>query len=526
MTESNRRDERPNIIYILGDDHRAEQMGCMGHPVINTPHLDTLAREGVLFRNSFCTSPLCTPSRACHYLGQWERKHGINFNSETSLAPEAWEMSFPMLLKQQGYYTGWVGKNHIPAGKGGYYSDYFKNSFDYWYGNYGHSGFYPKEQAAWDGGYLYRNAGSDTQVEIFEEGVRNFLNPDKQFIDSCAEPLGPRDEDKPFCLCVTFNLPHANSTGFMQLRPSDDEIYKSLYRDRFADIPLPKTYIPYKEITEPKIPTHVYNGVYLPSYDYVREPQFLRERRVREYQTITGVDRFIGNLRSLLDTMGLADNTIIIFSTDHGIHHGEHGLGGKALLYEEDLRIPLIIYDPRLPQEVRGKTREEMVLVPDLAPTVMELTDADIPASMQGQSLVPLLRNETVEWREEFFAEQLMDIQNYPRSECVRTDEWKYIRYFKRTENPEERGPFRGTLDDYNKGLLSTLTGEEPIYEELYNLREDPYEEENRALDPLSSEILDDFRGKIVDMGWSVREDKQPPLTLPWIKYSEIRKKA
>jgi arylsulfatase A-like enzyme len=140
----------PNVIYILGDDHRAEQLGSRGHPLLQTPNLDKLSRQDVQFTNAFCTSPACTPSRTCHYTGQWERKHGINFNSGSSLSPEAWARSFPMRLKEAGYYLGWVGKNHVPAvgGKCGYDSGYFETVFDYWYGNHGHSGFYPKEQCS------------------------------------------------------------------------------------------------------------------------------------------------------------------------------------------------------------------------------------------------------------------------------------------------------------------------------------------------------------------------------------------
>ena len=143
---SHQNPQSPNIIYILGDDQRADMLGCAGHPVLTTPHLDQLAKDGTRFTKAHCTSPLCTPSRACHYLGQWERQHGINFNSGTAVSPEAWQQSFPMLLKQAGYFTGWVGKNHVPVGEGGYASGVMEDVFDYWYGNHGHTGFYPKDR--------------------------------------------------------------------------------------------------------------------------------------------------------------------------------------------------------------------------------------------------------------------------------------------------------------------------------------------------------------------------------------------
>lgn len=505
-------DGRPNIIYILGDDQRAEYLGCMGHPMIETPNIDAMAEKGVLFKNAFCTSPLCTPSRCCHYLGQWERKHGVNFNSGSAISEEAWENSFPALLRKAGYFTGWVGKNHVPVGAGGYKSGCMESGFDYWYGNHHHTGFYPKEGP---GREIYSNSRWHTQVEVFEEGVMNFLEPQKEFIESCSSPLPYRPTDKPFCLCVTFNLPHDRSTGYMQLRPEDDELYKSKYRDRINEFPLPRTYKAIGEITEPKLPAHVYNGIYLDCYDYVKRPAYLRERMVRICQTITGVDRFIGHLRSKLEEMNLADNTILLFSTDHGIHHGEHGLGGKSLLYEEDLRIPLLLYDPRLPDSLQGKAREELVVVPDLAPTVLELCGVNPPDTVQGSSLIPLIRGRQPEWREDFFAEVLFDGQNYPRSECVRSCGWKYIRYFKRSEDSRQKGWYRGTLDNYDDCLVSSVfDGEQPIYEELYNLKEDPYEEKNLAFLPEHTGQLGAMRARVVELGRRLKGDREKPLTV------------
>ena len=504
---------KPNIIYILGDDHRADFLGKAGHPILKTPNLDKMADDGVYFSNAFCTSPACTPSRCCHYLGQWERTHGVNFNSNSSISANAWENSFPMLLKKAGYFTGWVGKNHVPAGEGGYQSGYFENEvFDYWYGNHGHSGFYPKEFSSAKETKIYDNARLDTQVEIFEEGVMNFLDPQNDFIESCAGKLPRRPEDKPFCLCLTFNLPHSYGTGTMQMRPEDDELYKSAYRDRINDFGMPETYQDYM-IRTARLPKEVYDGQYIPSYDYVKTTIKLREQMVRYSQAITGMDRMIGNLRKKLECLGLADNTVIIFSTDHGLHFGEHGLGGKCFLYEEDIRIPLIIYDPRIGA---AGDRDEFALAPDLAPTVLELAGVDVPDTVQGTSLVPLLEDRKGAWREEFFTEQLMDIQNYPRSESIRTKDWKYIRYFKRKEDPAQINlPFRGTLDNYIECLSSQLQGESPVYEELFDLLNDPQEMHNLAGDEKNRDIIDELRLKTTQYGLIVLPENGIPDTLP-----------
>ncbi len=490
--------KQPNIIYILGDDHRQDFLSMEQHPFLQTPNLAQLAADGIYFENSFCTSPVCTPSRACHYTGCWERAHGINFNSKSAMSRSAWENTFPVILRNHGYQTAWVGKNHVPVGEKSYKTGAMEQTFDYWYGNHGHSKFYPKETAG--SGGIYDNAAADTQIEIFEEGAMNFLDPQPEFIESCTSPLIYRDPAKPFCMCITFNLPHDCSTETMEQRPSDDEIYKNLYRDHKDDIQPPKTYIAAADITTPRLPKAVYSGEYIKSYDYVRTLPALQERIVRICQTVTGMDRMIGHLRETLEALGIAENTIIIFSTDHGIHHGEHGLGGKCFLYQEDLRIPLVIYDPRKPG--KGKRLRQMVAVPDLAPTVLALAGIDAPDCMQGDSLLPLLRGEDVPWRTELFAEQLMDTQNYPKSEAVCTPEWKYIRYFARTDDPRLASyRIKSSVDDYYAFLESSPAGGQTVvYEELYHLAQDPYEEENLASVPERAETLAYFRGRVQQM--------------------------
>jgi len=508
--------QKPNLIYILGDDHRHEYLGCAGHPVLQTPHLDRLARDGVRFTHAFCTSPACTPSRASHYTGQWERRHGINFNSGSSLAPRVWEESFPMRLKQAGYFTGWIGKNHVPVGgQRGYDSGYLEQAFDYWYGNHGHSGFYPKEIEGV--GEIYRNAESDTQAEVFTEGALDFLKPNLRFRERAKSPFPERPSDQPFCLCVTFNLPHDCGIDTMQDRTGDDELYKSAYRDQGHLLQPPATYRPYAEAREnPRLPRDVYSGDYIASYDYTKTPETLRERQIRICQTVTGMDRFVGRLCDELEAQGLAENTIIVFSTDHGIQQGEHGIGGKCFLYEESIRIPLIIYDPRVTTSSARCVRDEFVVVPDLAPTILDLCGLEPSGSMQGRSLRPLLENEETNWREEVFTEQLMDIQNYPRSESVRTRDWKYIRYFARTEDPAQAdSTFRGTLDDYNECLSSTLDGEPPVYEELFDLQNDPGECYNLAGDRVHSNQLDLLRRRLLKLAKEAKGADGTPPTIP-----------
>jgi len=457
---------RPNILVILSDDQRADHLGVNGHPVLRTPNLDNLADEGMNFRNAFATSTACTPNRTCILTGQYERKHGVNFNSGSSLKEEAWERSYPMLLKEAGYYVGYVGKNHTPVGKSdlgvGYPSGVMESSFNYWYGNHNHSTFYPKNKYP-----IYRNARANSQVEIFTEGTLNFLSEQNGFAGA-SEFLKSRPLDKPFCLLVNLNVPHNKGTGTMRMLPNDPELYKSAYRDQIEDLPIPATYLAEYEIKRSKLPKHVYNGQYIDSYNYVKNRADLRERMVRVCQTVEGVDGMVGSLLAKLKQDGVADNTVTFFTSDHGIQHGEHGLGGKVLLYEESLCVPMIVHDPRIPKKSRGGESEELVLSIDLAPTILEIAELPVDNEMQGMSLIPLMHEKSIDWRSDFFAENLFTGQNYPRIEAVRERELKYIRYF----SESHRIPYR-------KSLLASIEGEFPIFEELYDLSKDPHEKKN-----------------------------------------------
>ena len=494
---------RPNVLVILSDDQRADHLGVNGHPVLRTPNLDHLAEEGMNFRNAFASSTACTPNRTCILTGQYERKHGVNFNSGSSLREEAWERTYPMLLKKAGYYVGYVGKNHTPIGKSdlgvGYPSGVMEGSFHYWYGNHNHSTFYPKNNFP-----IYRNARASTQVEIFTEGALNFLSEQTGFAGA-SEFLKSRPLDQPFCLLVNLNVPHNKGTGTMRMLAKDPELYKSAYLDQLEDLPIPATYLEEDEINRPKLPKHVYNGKYIDSYNYVKNRADLMERMVRVCQTLEGVDRMVGALLAKLKQDGVADNTVTFFTSDHGIQHGEHGLGGKVLLYEESLRVPMIVHDPRIPKERRVGESEELVLSLDLAPTILELAELPVDDEMQGMSLIPLMHKKTVDWRNDFFAENLFTGQNYPRIEAVREQEFKYIRYFSKTP----RIPYR-------KLLIASIEGESPIFEELYDLSKDPQERQNLVGEKDYRMDLVRLRKRCQQLVIQAKGSKRYPLTIPY----------
>jgi arylsulfatase A-like enzyme len=476
---------RPNIVFILTDDQRWDSLSLTGNTVVKTPNIDRLAAEGSYFPNGTITSAICTPSRVCYFLGQFERRHGVNFNSGTAISPAAWAKSYPVLLRDAGYYTGYVGKNHSPVGTHGYGSDLIQKSFDFWYAAHGHLGFYPKRRHP-----VFKDAKAETQVEILEEGALRFL--------------AGRPGDKPFCLTVAFNLPHNGGTGSMEQLPTDPELYRTTYRDQLLTHPIPPTYLAKAAIRAPKLPPDVLVTQHRQkSYDYVDTEAALRERQIREYQSITGIDRFVGAVRHRLREIGAADNTIIFFASDHGITHGEFGLGGKALNYDTCLRVPMLVLDPRVAGKAKGQRSAALVQSVDFAPTMLDYAGIQIPATMQGKSFRAAVDGREFTGRRYAFAENLWStFFGNPRIESARSAEWKYIRYFAtdRTLFGASGGEAEGgAISDpiaaaYEKWRSASIRGEKPIYEELYRLSEDPHETKNLARDPAHATTLAELR--------------------------------
>lgn len=405
--------ERPNVIVLVTDDQRFDTLGCMGNKIIQTPHLDALARQGVVFDNAFVTTSICAISRASIFSGQYARRHGI-VNFATMFAPEAWANTYPMLLKRAGYRTGFIGK----FGVGG---DLPAKDFDYWAGFPGQGRFYAK---------------ADT-------GFRQHLN--RTMSAQALEFLGGCRADQPFCLSLSFKAAHAQ----------DGEEWEYPYELKYKDL--------YADVTIPPPPTAT-------AEHFARLPKFLQEseghrrwqprfstpekyqRHVKDYyRLLTGMDAVVGDIVADLGRRGLADNTVILFTSDNGYYLGDYGLADKWFMHEPSIRVPLLIYDPRLPADQRGRRISEMALNIDVAPTVLELAGIDPPAAMQGRSLVALIGHQTVDWRTDFFYEHSFVHKLIPQSEGVRTERWKYVRY----------------------------VGQEPVVEELYDLKSDPLEEHN-----------------------------------------------
>jgi len=405
--------DRPNIVFLLTDDQRWDAMGCAGNPIIQTPNMDKLAGSGVRFDNAFVTTSICMASRASIFTGQYERRHGCTFG-RPPLSDEVMSQTYPALLRKAGYRTGFVGKFGVSVPKA-------RRWFDVWHG-FGGQGKYENKDKQGNPKHLTRIMG--------DQAVG--------FIRGCKP-------DQPFCLSVSFKAPHCQDGDPRQF--IYDPVYKNLYGD--TTIPVPKT---------------------AAACYFDRLPKFLKESEGRKrwkirfatpemhqesvksyYRLVTGVDAAIGRIRDELERRSLDRSTIMVFIADNGFYLGERGLAGKWYAHEESIRVPLIVYDPRRSTSERGRTMKEMALNIDVAPTLLEMAGLPVPKTMQGRSLVGLMAGTCKTWRKDFFYEHLFERHNIPKSEGVRTERWKYIRYFE----------------------------QQPMYEELYDLVKDPFEEDN-----------------------------------------------
>ena len=482
----------PNFIFVLTDDQSYGMMGCTGNDIVQTPHLDQLAKDGILFDHAYVTSAICTPSRVSILLSQYERKHGVNFNSGTSIAPEAWETSYPVIMRKAGYYTGWIGKNHAPVGEGGYESGIMEKSFDYWYGGHGHLSFYPKERHK-----IFEDATANTQLEVLQEGINDFLDDSNESrMENAIRFLDQRPKDQPFLLSICLNLPHGAGTSTMKMRADDDPIYKKLYRDQ--KIPMPQQYIAKADIQSPKLPPDLLKVEdRQKGYDYVDRPETNKERYIRQFQAMTGIDRMIGKIRSKLNELKLAKNTILIFTSDHGLFMGEFGLGGKALCYEKTTHVPLIIYNPHIPKDKTSNINSALVQSIDIAPSILSMSGVAIPQSYQGKDLSSLLTQKQSAVRDYIYTENLWSNHfGNPRCEAVQDENWKYIRYYRNNNlsatkkielatkmgiNPNKMlyAVHDPEIPAYRRYIEAPLNGEIPVYEELFHLKVDPRETTN-----------------------------------------------
>lgn len=421
---------RPNLVFLLGDDHRWDALGCMGNRIIQTPQIDGLATAGTRFHNMFVTTAICVTSRASIFTGLHCHSHHI-LSFKDVFPPALFARSYPALLKQAGYRNGFVGKWGIDGGK------MPDQAFDYFRGFQGQGDYFPEP------GHKGRHLTDTMGDQIVE------------FIDSCTP-------GQPFHLSVSFKAPHVQDQDPLQFLP--DPRYHALYRD--VDIPLPETAAP-QYISQ--LPLSVQASEARRRWAVRFATPELYQRSVKNYyRLITGIDDQVGRLREALERRGVSENTVIVYAGDNGFYLGEHGLAGKWFMHEESIRVPLVIYDPRAPKAQRGQELHPMALNIDIAPTLLEYAGVRVPSSMQGRALQPLLAGQRKPWRSDWFFAHLFEHEWIPKTEGVRTREWKYTEYL----------------------------GENPAFEELFHLKTDRDETHNLAKDPRHSSRLMALRNR------------------------------
>ena len=393
---------RPNIVFILTDDQAWNVLGKDGrYSFMKTPNIDRIAREGIVFENAFATTSLCSPSRASLMTGCYAHKHGVYINSYNDPGPEV--PFLPKILQEAGYETAFIGKWHMKNGAGP------RKGFDYW--------------LSFDGQGQYINPPlNENGREFTETGYMTDILTDY------AVRWLQKSKEKPFCLFLWHKAVHAPFTP----APRDSAAfpdalipeYENWYDD-MADKPAWMRrgwlygvhYEPWKASEGKPVPDKIDPHPWDP-----RNPRWLNYLRA-----MLAVDRSVGEIRNCLEKMKKMDNTVFVFGSDNGFFLGSHQRSDKRLMYEESLRVPLMIRYPKLIKQ--GSKNSEMVLNIDVPPTLADLAGARIPEEMQGASLVPLLKEEGTGWRKSIMYEYFQEAYapGFVTVVGVRNNRYKYI---------------------------------------------------------------------------------------------------
>jgi len=428
-------DQPPNIVFFFTDDQTTSTIGCYGNAVVQTPNIDALAEQGTRFENGFVSHSICWVSRTTILSGLTGRSFGTPANPDTARA-DAVETLYSDILRDNGYRTGYFGKWHAKMPKGYKAADHFDE-----YEAIFRNPFY-KEQP--DGSLRH-----ETEV-IVDRGIEFIKNQPK---------------DQPFALNMWFNACHAEDGD---RRPGIGHFaWPRAVDDMYTDV---EFYPP--RLNDPEI---FENQPDFFKTSITRERFFWRWNTDYKYQTnmrayfrmVSGIDGAIGRFQEALEEAGLADNTIIVYSADNGYHMGNRGFAGKWSHYEESLRVPFIIMDPRVPDDQKGQVTDAMALNLDLPATFLDWAGVEIPERYQGRSLQPVVSaGKPADWRTETFHEHFAVRNRIPAFEGIRTDQFKYMRYF-----------------DHD-------------HEFLHDLKSDPDELVNLAEDPKYADTLKDLRAR------------------------------
>ena len=455
---------RPNMLFIMTDDQTAQDMSCYGNPILTTPNMDRLAQEGTRFTRCFCTNALCAPSRATVLTGSFSHVHGIYGNSEKADAVEELDPqvpTFPELLQQAGYRTGLVGKYHIRQEPRG---------FDHW-------AIHPGQGVYFDP--IYIENGREVQKQGYATDITT---------DMALDFLRQGDGSQPFCLVYQFKAPHRPFTP----APRHADLYADI------DIAEPATFdddYATRRIAAAALDMQFDRslaGDYAdlpPDLDEADRKRWIYQRFLKDrYRNLRGVDENLGRVLDYLDRHNLAEDTLVIYTSDHGYFLGEHGWYDKRFMYEPSIRIPLLVRYPRLGRA--GHVADDMVMNIDFAPTILDIADIPLPPTAQGRSLCPLVEGTSPDdWRDSVYYayyENSWELHGQGGAAMAEAS----FRYF----TPHRIGPHRGVRTERYKLIEYWGEGD---YWELFDLEEDPDERTNRYGDPTCAHLVAELKEQL-----------------------------
>ncbi|MER2491788.1 sulfatase family protein [Catenovulum sediminis] len=433
--------KKRNIVFILTDDHRYDAMGFMDHPFMKTPHLDSIANEGVHLKNAMVTTSLCSPSRASILTGLYTHKHRVIDNNRLE---QEGVIYFAEYLQKQGYDTAYFGKWHM-----GDHNDHQRQGFEHWVSFAGQGHYWPpKNKKNWT---LNVNGERVKQKGYITDELTDYA------IDWMKES---QRKEKPFMMYLSHKAVHANFT------PADR--HKGMY-DGKVELPANHKIEDYGEHTPRWVrdQRNSWHGVDFPYHSEVDIKKYYQNYT----EAFSAVDDSIGRVKQQLKDMGLYEDTLIIYMGDNGFMFGEHGLIDKRVAYETSIRVPMVMQLPSLIEG--GQTIENVVANIDIAPTILEAAGIQKPAHMDGQSFLPLAQKKKIKWRDYFLYVYYWE-KNFPQSPTVfalRGNKFKYITYY---------------------GLWDT--------DELYDLENDPKEQHNLIADPKYTKTINKMKNHLFDM--------------------------
>lgn len=443
--------DQPNVVFILTDDQRWDALSFAGNPHLKTPNIDRLASEGVYFENYFCTTSLCSPSRASILSGLYAHAHGVvnNFTEFPADVP-----SFPSVLQSIGYETAYIGKWHM-----GEKNDNPRPGFDYFVTHKGQGKYF------------------DTEFNVNGRGSKVVKGYYTTVVSKMANDWLKKDRSKPFLLMLGHKAPHSFYTPEPKYAHAFDSVHVSYPSSAFELNDKPEWIVQ-------RLPT--WHGIYGPLFEWREEfpdssPEAVKdfEAMVRAYWgTILSVDESVGEIYRTLEEMGELDNTIFVFTSDNGLLNGEHGMVDKRTMHEPSIRIPLIVRFPGLTPAEKPVVVDKQVLTLDIAPTILELCGAPPLQDIHGQSFTRLVQGDTSNWRQAWFYEYNYEKEfpYTPNVRGVRTDHWKYVHY-----PPGDGGP--------DKHMA-----------ELYHLAVDPGEDHNLINKPKYADKVRELKAKLAQL--------------------------